>query len=130
MSSKVKSLEDALKRKQAIKDEEGHVQQFSVTGDAPDRMPHAGESVEFTFSDPTMIGSPKFDLGMFVSKAYPETEDGRVNGWVLMDPGMQIMGPNGRPVQVPPLVPVGNVPYCREHKPMTWRYHGDKEVDA
>lgn len=126
MSSKVKSLEEALKAKKAKQEaEEAEIQQFTVQGEAPDRVPHVGQTVEFTWADPTLVGSPKLDLAMFVSKVLVDSQDGRLNGWVLMDPSMQLAGPNGRPVQVPPLVPVGNVPYSRERKPMSWRFHGD-----
>lgn len=127
MSSKIKSLEEALKAKKAAKEEEQEAaqQQFAVQGEAPERVPHVGQTVEFTWADPTMIGSPKMDLALFVSKVAADSEDGRLNGWVLMDPSMQMADRSGRPVQVPPLIPVGNVPYSRDRKPMTWRFHGD-----
>jgi hypothetical protein len=76
-----------------------------------------------------MIGTPKIQLAMFVSSVVANSPDGRLHGWILMDPSMTMPGPNGRPVQVPPLIPVGNVPYSRAHKAMTWRFHGDTPVD-
>lgn len=124
MSSKVKSLEDALQKRKAKREES---QAFSVEGESPVRLPHVGESVEFTWADPTLVGSPQLTLGFLVSLVIPNSKDGRINGWCLMDPTMQMADPHGRPVQVPPLVPVGNAAYSRERKPMTWRYHGDAE---
>lgn len=122
MSSKIKSLEEKLKAKRQEKEE---AQQFAVEGEAPDHLPHVGQSVEFCWADPTMIGTPKLALGLLVSKVATDSEDGRLNGWVIMDPSMQMPDSQGRPVQVPPLIPVGNVPYSRERKPMTWRFHGE-----
>lgn len=136
MSSKVRSLEKALKDRQAKNGAsngtpEG-IQTFAVEGDAPSRLPHAGEVVEFCWADPNLIDGPKVSLGLLVSLANPQSKDGRVNGWVIMDPTMQMPHPQlvGQTVQVPPLVPVVNSAYSRERKPMTWRYHGDTEVQA
>lgn len=129
MSSKVKSLEKALKDRQAK--QEAQAQQFAVEGEAPDRLPNPGETVEFCWADPTLVGSPQLALGFLVSRAIPGAADGRVNGWVLMDPTMQMADPSGRPVQVPALIPVANAAYSRTAKPMTWRFHGDQpKVEA
>jgi hypothetical protein len=128
MSSKVKSLEDALQKRKAKREEEAQAQSFSVEGEAPVRVPHVGEAVEFTWADPTLVGSPQLTLGFFVSLVIPSSKDGRINGWCLMDPTMQMADPHGRPVQVPPMIPVANAAYSRERKPMTWRFHGDAVV--
>ena len=131
MSSKVKSLEDALQKRQekrkAQEAQEAQVSQFSIEGEEPVRFPRAGETVEFTWADPAMIGAPALQLGFFVSQALKRSKDGRINGWVLMDPTMQMADAHGRPVQVPPLVPVANTAYSKERKPMTWRYFADAE---
>lgn len=129
MSSKVKSLEKALKERSA-KAEGITAQQFAVEGEAPIRLPRPGETVEFTWADPAMVGAPKLTLGLLVSLVLAGSKDGRVNGWVIMDPTMQMSDPQGRPVQVPPLVPVGNAAYSREPKPMTWRFHGDVAIEV
>lgn len=129
MSSKVKSIEDALQKRKA-KREEAQGQAFSVEGEAPVRMPHVGESVEFTWADPTLVGSPQLTLGFLVSLIIPNSKDGRINGWCLMDATMQMADAHGRPVQVPALIPVANTAYSRERKPMTWRFHGDAVEQA
>lgn len=125
MSGKVKSLEKALKDRQAKQQEQA--QQFAVEGEAPERMPNPGEAVAFCWADPTLVGSPQLTLGFIVSQAFAGTKDGRVNGWVVMDPAMQMADHSGRPVQVPALVPVGNAAYSRTAKPMTWRFHSDEQ---
>lgn len=124
MSSKVASLEKALKERKRGK-EEGGAQQFTVEGEAPARTPHPGETIEFCWADPTLVGSPQLVLGFLVSRVIPGAKDGRINGWAIMDPTMQMADPSGRPVQVPALIPVANAAYSRERKPMTWRFHGD-----
>lgn len=127
MSSKVRSLEKALsERKKANGTSETNgVSQFTVEGEAPVRMPRHGETVEFTWADPMMVGAPQMNLGFIVSMANPASKDGRINGWVVMDPTMQVADQMGRPMQVPPLIPVANAAYSRERKPMTWRFHAD-----
>lgn len=130
MSSKVKSLEDALQKRKMKQQEQA--QQFSVEGEAPERLPYAGETVEFCWADPNLVDSPKMALGLLVSMVVPRSTDGRVNGWVVMDPTMQMPDPRtGLPMQVPALIPVLNAAYSRTAKPMTWRYHGDEpKVEA
>ena len=132
MSNKIRSLEKALKEKQQAKNgEAGQAQSFSVEGEAPPRLPRPGEIVEFCWADPNLVDSPKMTLGLLVSMVSPangQTNDGRVNGWVVMDPTMQMPHPQlvGKMVQVPALIPVLNAAYSKTPKPMTWRYHGDK----
>lgn len=126
MSSKIKSIEKALQeRKAKAAEAQPQVQQFAVEGEAPVRMPRHGETVEFTWAEPMMVGAPQMHLGFLVSFVMPNTKDGRVNGWCVMDPTMQTSAPDGRPMQVPPLIPVVNAAYSKERKPMTWRFHAD-----
>lgn len=126
MSSKVKSIEKALQNRKAQRGEEPQVSTFTVEGERPPRLPRPGECVEILWGDPNIVGGPTYTLGLFVSMPTPGSE-GRVNGWVLMDPSMTMPHPKlvGQSVQVPPLVPVGNVGYSKERKPLTWRFHGD-----
>lgn len=130
MSSKIRSLEKALKERQP-KEQGTPSQSFSVEGEAPSVLPRPGEVVEFTWADPNLVDSPKMTLGLLVSMVSPaneQTNDGRVNGWVVMDPTMQMPHPQlvGKTVPVPPLVPVLNAAYSRTPKPMTWRYRNDE----
>lgn len=127
MSSKVKSIEKALQERKAQRGEEPQVSTFAVEGEKPPRLPRPGECVEILWGDPNTIGGPTYTLGLFVSMPTPGSEEGRVNGWVLMDPGMTMPHPTlvGKTVQVPPLVPVGNVGYSEEPKPLTWRFPSD-----
>lgn len=129
MSSKVKSIENALKERKAKAEaaevSKAQVTQFAIEGESPVRMPRHGETVEFTWAEPQMIGAPQMHLGFLVSYVVGNSKDGRVNGWVVMDPTMQTADHLGRPVQVPPLIPVANAAYSRERKPMTWRFHAD-----
>ncbi len=131
MASKVRSLEKALQERKAkiegAEEDDGKakVQQFSVEGEVPRRMPRHGETVEFTWAEPNLLGAPQMHLGFLVSYILPESKDGRINGWCIMDPTMQTADRQGRPVPVPPLIPVVNAAYSRERKPMTWRFHAD-----
>ena len=120
--SNLKSIKDGIKKQKAEQ-----VSTFAVDGEKPPRLPHPGECVEITWADPSLVGGPSYTLGLFVSMPTAGSEEGRVNGWALMDPGMQMPHPTlvGKSVQVPPLVPVGNVGYSKQPKPLTWRFRGD-----
>ncbi len=122
MSSKIRSIEKALQDRRARGAQQG--QRFAVEGEVAPMMPHPGQSVEFTWADPALLDSPRLVLGFIVSQASPLSAS-RVNGWVVMDPTMTMADQQGRPIQAPALVPVGNAAYCRDRKPMTWRFHGD-----
>jgi len=112
--------------KQQEQREEVQSSQYAVDGEKPSRLPRPGEVVVITWADPNVIGSPKLSLGLLVSLPTQGNEaEGRVNGWVVMDPTMSMPGPQGRPVQVPALIPVANVAYSKEPKPLTWRYPAD-----
>lgn len=128
----IHSLEKAMQERQARRGVNGGDQgaqpeplAFAIEGSAPAWQPHAGEVVEFVWADPALVGSPQLVLGFLVSRVIPDSKDGRVNGWCIMDPTMQLSDPHGRPVQVPPLVPIVNAAYSRERKPLTWRFRGD-----
>lgn len=108
------------------KHKEAQTSQYAVDGEKPPRLPRPGETVLITWADPNVIGSPKLTLGMLVSLLAPGNEvEGRVNGWVIMDPTMAMPDAHGRPVQVPALIPVGNVAYSRERKALTWCFPAD-----
>lgn len=112
--------------KQQEQREEAQSSQYAVDGEKPSRLPRPGEVVMITWADPNVIGSPKLTLGLMVSLPTKGNEaEGRVNGWVVMDPTMAMPDAQGRPVQVPALIPVANVAYSRDPKPLTWRFPAD-----
>jgi len=93
--------------------------------EVPDPLPARGTMVIFTYGDPNIIGGSTVEMVTLVTNC---TEQGLVTGWAFTQMGMQAAGPNGQPVGLPPLIPVGNVPYSSESKKLSWRY--DEEIEA
>jgi len=121
MSSAVRNLMRKKLReekKEREKSQEGQVQAFEVEGHAPDEMPVVGQIVQITWGDPMMIGGETFKMPLIVTLVNDKT--GRINGQMVTDPTMTGMGPNGNVVPLPPMIPIGNIPFNDERRPMTW----------
>lgn len=92
-----------------------------VEGEAPEKAASVGEVVLLTWGNPMEIGSNTIEIPLVVTLVDPTS--GRVNGQMICDPTMQGMDPrSGRPVTMPPIVPVANVPYAATPRAMTWRH--------
>lgn len=125
------NVSDLLKRKaekeKAKAEREAEASQeegtFAVEVEAtgmPERPARVGDIVVLTWGDPTLIGSPTIEIPLIVTLA--DAQSGRVNGQMVCDPTMQGADQRGRPVQMPSVVPVANVPYALEPRPLTWRH--------
>lgn len=95
-------------------------------GDLPQIMPEPGDVVVLSYGDPSLIDMPLVDIPVIVTLV--DAKNGRLNGQMILDPSMQGMGPGGRPVQMPPVAPVANVPHSAKPRAMTWRHHGQKSL--
>lgn len=100
-----------------------------INGFKPSRMPKPLEGVIFCHSDSDLIGAPVMQLPMIVTSVHG---DGSViNGYLFLDPGAVVKGPEGEPKTVMelmisggkfnPLVPVQGAPYGRGEK-NTWHF--------
>ena len=117
------NVSDLLKRKadkQAAKTEEVGVA-VEVEGETPESAAEVGEIVLMTWGNPQLVGGETIEIPLIVTLVDPQS--GRVNGQMICDPTMQGMDPRtGRPVAMPPVVPVANVPYAATPRAMTWRH--------
>jgi len=120
----VSNVADLMKKKAEKKvavEQEQEAMAIEVEGDMPEKIARVGDIVLLTWGDPNMIGTPMFDVALVVTLADPKT--GRLNGQMITDPTMQGMDPrSGRPVPIPSVVPVANVPFSATQRPMTWRH--------
>lgn len=132
MSKKTKSvafdrrLRALAERKQQEK--EDNVTKMPLPDDlvVPDPLPLRGDTVILSYGNPHEIGSPVVQLVMVVTGV---TEDGLVSGSAFTDPRMTAMDPRtGRPVQMQPIIPVGNVPYNPDGAKLSWCFV--EEADA
>lgn len=121
MSSAVRNLMRKKLReekKEQEKSQEKQVQAFEVEGETPNQNPVVGQIVQITWGDPTLIGGDTFKMPLIVTLV--NDKSGRINGQMVTDPTMTGMGPGGKPVPLPPLIPIGNIPYNESRRPMTW----------
>lgn len=92
-----------------------------VEGETPETAATVGEVVLLTWGNPMEIGGNTIEIPLIVTLVDAAT--GRLNGQMICDPTMQGMDPrSGRPVAMPPVVPVANVPYAAAPRAMTWRH--------
>lgn len=92
-----------------------------VEGDMPEQEAKVGDIVLMHWGEPNLIGGPTIPIPLIVTLTDPKT--GRINGQMIADPTMQGMDPRtGRSVQMPPVIPVANVPYSAEGRAMTWKH--------
>jgi hypothetical protein len=92
-----------------------------VEGEIPEREAKVGDIVLMNWGDPQLIGGPTITIPLIVTLSDPKS--GRLNGQMISDPTMQGMdGRTGRAMQMPPVIPVANVPYSAEGRAMTWKH--------
>ena len=115
---KAKSLSGLLQEKRK-KEEEEELQKLQAN--KPEIMPMVGSLIRFYYGDPVLLNSPVVELPAVVTTV---DEWGRINGWAWVDPGATAVGPDGRPVRVPPMIPLGQVPYSNDGEKLTWRWAG------
>lgn len=106
------------KERQAKSNQAGHIA-FEVEGEEPARQPYIGELVRLHWGDPNLVGAPVIPLTLIVTTV---GAGGRVNGQAFTDPAMSGVGQDGRPISLPPLIPMGNLPFAREPRAMTWQH--------
>lgn len=117
------NVSDLLKKKaeKKVAEETTEAIAVEVEGEQPEQQARVGDVVLLTWGDPREIGGATISIPLIVTLVDEKT--GRVNGQMITDPTMQGMDPrSGRPVPVPSVVPVGNVPYSSTPRAMTWRY--------
>lgn len=115
-----KSNVTELLKKQAKKQEVEGVA-VEVEGEVPAKAARVADLVILTWGDPNLVGGQTIEIPMIVTLSDPAS--GRINGQMICDPTMQGMDPrSGRPVQMPSVVPVANVPYSETPRPLTWRF--------
>lgn len=119
MSSNVTELLKKKAEKRAASLESDKLE-IEVTGDVPEHAARVGDIVVLTWGDPNLVNSPTIEIPLIVTLLDPQS--GRVNGQMICDPTMQGMDAKGRPTQMPSIVPVANVPYAAEPRPLTWRH--------
>lgn len=118
------NVKDLLKKKAERQREAASSIAIEVDGEVPEKAPRIGDLVLLTWGDPQLVGGPLIDIAFILTLVDPTT--GRVNGQMLTDPTMKGMDPRtGEAVSLPPIVPMGNVPYSATPKAMTWRYRAD-----
>lgn len=121
MSNTTSSLSSLLKDKRE-KEEEEELQKLQAS--KPEVMPTVGSIILFYYGDPVLINSPVVELPAVVTGV---DEWGRINGWAWVDPGATAVGPDGRPVRVPPMIPLGQVAYSDSGQKLTWRWQTTSE---
>lgn len=119
---KKREQKEAAQAAQAAQAAEDAVVSVEVEGDLPERAAQIGDVVLLTWGDPQLVGGPTFDVALIVTLTDPKT--GRVNGQMVSDPTMQGMDQRGRPIALPPMVPMANVPYASTPRALTWRHKG------
>jgi hypothetical protein len=117
------NVSDLLKKKaekRAVETEEVGVA-VEVEGETPEMAAKVGEIVLLTWGNPQLVGGETIEIPLIVTLVDPKS--GRLNGQMICDPTMQGMDPRtGRPIAMPPVVPVANVPYAATPRAMTWRH--------
>lgn len=114
-------LGDAVSKKQERR-QGGVARELPQDLVVPEQLPRPGDRVVFVYGDTNLVGSPKIEMLMFVTSA---SKNGLVNGYMMPDPamGLQQHGPGGRPVPLPPLMPVAQAPYSpRVRGKLTWHW--------
>ena len=123
-----KKIAQMLRKKNEEKKNEGvTTMELPKELEVPDPLPSRGEMVIFTYGDPNIVGSGTVEMVTLVTAC---TDEGLVTGSAFTQMGMTAAGPGGRPVPLPPLIPVGNVPYSSESKKLSWKYDGEVEEEA
>ena len=84
----------------------------------PKKFPDITDWVIYWWGDPTVQASPSIPIQMKVTSGIPQT--GQISGIAFFDPGTQLVDAEGKPLQVPPLMPVPMVPYSPEGRKLTW----------
>ena len=122
--SNVSDLMKKKAEKRARETEEVGVAVEVEGGELPAKAAQVGEIVLLTWGNPMEIGGSTITIPMIVTLV--DEQSGRLNGQMICDPTMQGMDPrSGRPVAMPPIVPVANVPYAATPRAMTWRHRED-----
>ena len=103
--------------------EQAEVQAFEVEGEVPAEVPTVGSIVQINWGDPSLVGADLICMPMIVTLI--DQKNGRINGQMVTDPTMTGMGQGGKVIPLPPLIPIGNVPYSKERRAMTWCWLGE-----
>ena len=115
------NVRDILKKKAEQRETEAEGMVVEVHGDLPERAARVADVVLLTWGDPSLVNSPTIEIPFIVTLSDPAT--GRVNGQMVCDPTMQGRDPRTfQQIQMPPIVPVANVPYSATPRPITWRF--------
>lgn len=122
--SNVKSLlEQKAKKKQEATEAPIQAQAVEVEGEVPDTVPKVGDIVLVSWGNPVLIGSPIVTIPCIVTHVLAT---GRLNGQMFFDPTSEGVDPaSGRPVSLPPVAPIANVPYSKTPRALTWRSRED-----
>lgn len=123
MNNAKNNVSDLLKKKAEKKAAEAQPDSIAVEveGELPERAARVGDTVLMTWGNPQLVGGDTIEIPLIVTLSDPST--GRLNGQMICDPTMQGMDPrSGRPVQMPSIVPVANLPYSVSSRAMTWRH--------
>lgn len=116
-------LLDKLKEQQSTRPDDAHTtRQVPDDLTIPDTLPEVGSFIRFVYGDPNMVGGDPVIMPAVVTSF---RLDGLVCGHAFLDPLMQAMGQDGRPVQLPATMPVGNVPYDPKGTKLSWHWAGD-----
>ncbi len=120
-----KKVAQLFKKRRGEDDNEG-VTTMEIPKDleVPAELPARGSTVIFVYGNPQAIGAPLVDMVTIVTRT---TDQGLITGWAFTELGMTAAGPDGRPVALPPMIPVGNLPYSSKPKPLTWHYDDEGE---
>ena len=111
-----KSLSKYLDKK---RESEKEAELERLEANKPEIIPPVGSIVRFYYGDPMLLNAPVVELPAVVTSC---DKWGRINGWGWVDPGMTAMGPDGKPVRVPPMIPIGQSSYHPDGEKLTWRW--------
>jgi len=90
----------------------------------PSKKPYVGADVIFMYGNPTAIGTPTVPMAAKITSM--GSVDGRiVNGRAFTDPGVSGTTPDGRPIQIPSLIPMIGAKYSTSGGKLTWHWRGE-----
>jgi hypothetical protein len=116
---------DILRKKNEVRQQAGMTtMEVPAQLELVEVLPKRGSMVIMTYGDPNIIGGNTVEMVTLVVDC---SEEGLVTGWAFTQMGMTAAGPRGQPVALPPLIPVGNLPYNSKGAKLSWRYDTPEE---
>lgn len=96
---------------------------------APSKIPFMGAQVIFMYGNPHAIASPTVPMSAIVTSM--GSLDGRiVHGRAFTDPGVSGTTPEGKPIEVPPVIPMIGAKYSTSGAKLTWHWRGEVKLSS